>query len=308
MHPRRDGVRTAGHNRQAHHPGSHRAHRSNPVIPDSSPATRRNRPRTRRDRPPILHNSRPTRPSSPGPGQSGFGQQPYGGGYSTPPGFGQPPKKSKAPLWIGLGLLALVLALAGGAAALVSAGDDDPASDPVVVAPTPTPAPTPLPATTPPVATPPVADPPPMPSVTPVPEATSDAQPGATAAPGVEQSVFALQVGTCFNNPSTADEIENVSEVPCETAHDNEVFALVDFPGEEGEPFPGREPISQFAEEQCRGALYSDYVGSGYNESRYFVSQLTPTQGSWDQGDREVVCIVFGNDEQLTGSVRGAGD
>ncbi|MEE8601881.1 septum formation family protein [Euzebya tangerina] len=247
----------------------------------------------------------------PPPGYGGQ-QQPYGGGYGPPPGFNQPPKKSKAG-WIIGGVLALiVLGIIAAAVVIFVAADNPetvvtapasasaspsaaaPANPPGTATDAPTDPATPAPAT-------------PTDPGTDAPAAPPAPSPGATV-PGVEQSVFELAVGTCFNNPGTADEIENVAEVPCETPHDNEVFALVDFPGADGEPFPGREPIQQFADEQCRGALFSDYVGSEYLESRYFVSQLTPTEGSWDQGDREIVCILFSSGEQLSGSVRGAGD
>ena len=40
------------------------------------------------------------------------------------------------------------------------------------------------------------------------------------------QSVFALEVGQCFNDPSSTEEVSSVSTVDCAEPHNNEVFHL----------------------------------------------------------------------------------
>lgn len=136
--------------------------------------------------------------------------------------------------------------------------------------------------------------------------ASTPAASPSVAAPGVDQSVFALEVGTCFNDPESIDDVRSVVVVPCDQPHDNEVFALVTHPAGPDDPYPGADVIAEFAVQECQGAAFTEYVGIEYARSRYFTNQLTPSDGSWRQGDREVVCILFDPTMQLSGSVRGS--
>ena len=53
---------------------------------------------------------------------------------------------------------------------------------------------------------------------------------------------------------------------------------------------------------------FEAYVGTPYLESSLFVTQLYPTQTTWDSGDRQIVClIVEENGGQLTGSAKDSG-
>ncbi|HUG83521.1 MAG TPA: septum formation family protein, partial [Euzebya sp.] len=204
-------------------------------------------------------------------------------------------------------VVVVLVVLAGGLAGLLlvrSSGDAD-----VVVSESA--ASTQPPSTQPPSTQPPATQPDQTPPTTPIAPLTPSpfAQPTDPGQPadGADQSVFELAVGTCFNDPGSAEEIQQVAAVPCEAAHDNEVFALVDFPAGAEDPFPGRESVSSFGDEQCQGQLFDDYVGIAYIDSAFFVTQLTPTEGSWEQGDREIVCLLYEPTTQITGSVRGSG-
>ena len=118
-----------------------------------------------------------------------------------------------------------------------------------------------------------------------------------------ELSVFNFRVGDCFNDPSlTADEVSDVAGVPCSGPHDNEVFHLYDLP--DGS-FPGRAGIDASVETECFPA-FENYVGISYEISELFYFPLTPTEESWAQSDREVVCALFADGEQLTGSMKGS--
>lgn len=138
------------------------------------------------------------------------------------------------------------------------------------------------------------------------PSATAQATASPTDTDGVNQSVFELTVGTCINNPSEEDQIQSVQSVPCDMAHDNEVFALVQFPAGEADPFPGQQAITDFATAECQGQAFTDYVGIEWANSRFFTTQLTPTDGSWAQGDREIVCLLYDPTAPSTGSARGS--
>ena len=121
----------------------------------------------------------------------------------------------------------------------------------------------------------------------------------------LDTSVFELEVGDCFDDTESTDQIQSVPVVPCDQPHDNEIIALVDHPGGAADPFPGVEAIETFGDEECQGEAFSSYVGVEYEFSRYFITTLTPTEGSWAQGDREILCIVNVPGEEIVGSVAG---
>lgn len=122
--------------------------------------------------------------------------------------------------------------------------------------------------------------------------------------------VMAMQVGDCFDDhDDDADVVVDVSAAPCSEPHDNEVFAVLSlaggFPGEE---YPGAEPLWDHSYEVCSGSVFDAYVGTPYLDSTLEVFSFTPSQESWDDGDREFVCALFRLDfGQLTGTARDSG-
>jgi hypothetical protein len=116
-------------------------------------------------------------------------------------------------------------------------------------------------------------------------------------------NVFNLEVGTCFDDTDET-EVSNVPVVDCSEPHDNEVFAVFDYT--ETDTFPGGTEMNAAAQDLCV-AEFEAYVGLGYLESELNVFPITPTQGSWDDGDREIICALYNLDlAKLTGSMEGA--
>lgn len=116
-------------------------------------------------------------------------------------------------------------------------------------------------------------------------------------------NVFTLEVGTCFDDTDET-EVSSVPEVDCSEPHDNEVFAVFDYT--QSDTFPGSEAMNDAAQELCI-AQFEAYVGLSYPESALEVFPITPTQGSWDSGDREIICALYNLDlSKLTGSMQGA--
>ena len=125
----------------------------------------------------------------------------------------------------------------------------------------------------------------------------------AAACGGGGGNVFNLEVGTCFDDTDET-QVSSVPLVDCGEPHDNEVFAVFDYT--EAETFPGAEAMNQAAHELCV-AEFEAYVGLSYLESELNVFPITPTEGSWDDGDREIVCALYNLDlSKLTGSMEGA--
>ncbi len=116
-------------------------------------------------------------------------------------------------------------------------------------------------------------------------------------------NVFDLEPGACFDDDEDASqEVRSVSTVPevdCEEAHDNEVYAVFDV----GMPsFPGGATLGQLAVDGCVDR-FADAVGFPMDLTDLDASAFWPTQTTWDQGDREVVCFLFRLDRaKLVGS------
>lgn len=117
---------------------------------------------------------------------------------------------------------------------------------------------------------------------------------------GDDANPFELEVGSCFDDPDVADgRVFELAAVDCSQPHDNEVYAVLTLP--DG-AFPGVGDIAVIADEGCLTA-FPGYVGEDYLESDYFASYLAPSAGSWEDGDRTIVCFLFDDAQQLTAPV-----
>ncbi len=117
--------------------------------------------------------------------------------------------------------------------------------------------------------------------------------------------VMTIQVGDCFDDPSQTDVVYNLDALPCSQPHDNEVFAVVPIAGVFGTDFPGQSVLEEYAYGECSGSLFDDFVGTPYLESSLDVFTLTPSDESWAEGDREIVCALYRLDlGKLTGTAR----
>ena len=117
-------------------------------------------------------------------------------------------------------------------------------------------------------------------------------------------SVFDLGVGDCFDDQDLGSEVINeVPIVECSEPHDNEVY--FEYSMTEAS-YPGREGALNAADERCFDQ-FAGYVGIDYFESELEIFSIVPTQESWDDGDRTVLCALYALDfSKLTGSMRGA--
>jgi hypothetical protein len=121
---------------------------------------------------------------------------------------------------------------------------------------------------------------------------------------GGDLDVMTIQVGDCFDDPDETGVVYNLDAVPCSQPHDNEVFASVPLAGVWLE-YPGQSVVDGYAYEQCSGDVFDEFVGTPYFDSSLDVFTLTPTQESWDQGDREIICALYRLDfDKLTGTAR----
>jgi hypothetical protein len=118
-----------------------------------------------------------------------------------------------------------------------------------------------------------------------------------------EADVFSLAVGDCFNDQE-ATEIDSVEAIPCAEAHDYEAYFAFDVSADEA--YPGDDAISQAAQDGCL-AEFTNFYGKSYEEAAPLdFNYLSPTEGSWENGDHEILCLIMGP-EKTTGSLAGAG-
>jgi len=122
-------------------------------------------------------------------------------------------------------------------------------------------------------------------------------------------SVFDLAIGDCGDWPDTEVYL-SVTVHPCDIAHDFEVYALREFPDGPEAGYPGETAAEGWADQECLGA-FEGYVGIAWEDSPDLTyTYLYPTEESWDEGDREILCALGHVDEgtQLVGSRESSGN
>ena len=128
-----------------------------------------------------------------------------------------------------------------------------------------------------------------------------DEETGESAVSG-ERDVFDLEVGNCLADFQDATELETVEASPCSEPHSDEIFAAHSIP--DGD-FPGMDAVEATARNLCI-AEFDEFVGKPYEDSVLGVGFLTPTEQSWNDGDRNVLCTIYDPAEEISGSLRGA--
>jgi hypothetical protein len=105
-------------------------------------------------------------------------------------------------------------------------------------------------------------------------------------------SVYELRSGDCFNGGQRVAEevgqertVDQVTAVPCDHAHDNEVFAVFDHPAAPDAAFPGEEAVNQVAQDGCL-ERFEGYVGRPYAGSDLQVAVIAPRGEVLEGGGR----------------------
>jgi hypothetical protein len=118
-----------------------------------------------------------------------------------------------------------------------------------------------------------------------------------------DADVFSIEVGDCMTDESsTTGQVEEVPVTPCDQPHASEVYLSYMI---ETADLPDPTAMEAIVQDQCLGGFES-FVGMAYEQSVLEVTWLEPTQGSWDGGDRELLCMVYDPSGDVTGSLQGA--
>jgi Septum formation/Protein of unknown function (DUF2510) len=216
-------------------------------------------------------------PSAPGGPGGPAGYQPMYGSGPLPPA--QPPR-SGPPTAVIVGIVVLVLAVIAGVVFALTSGDDDGGDDTTTDDTEDTSS-----------------------------ETTADTSSDTTAETSTDTTagsettdVFAIGVGDCLTDEtSTEGEVSEVPTVPCDQPHTYEVYHSYIIDSDE---MPDSTEMDSIVQEQCLAA-FETFIGRPYEQSIYVFQSLTPTQESWDAGDRELLCLVFNPSGETTGTLQG---
>lgn len=117
-------------------------------------------------------------------------------------------------------------------------------------------------------------------------------------------SSFELRVGDCFDLKDAAAElVADVTAKPCTETHEYEVYLVEDMPAGD---FPSQATIDAYAADSCLPAFES-FIGLAYEQSELEIYYLAPSEDSWRNGDRAVMCAVYHpRIDELTGSLKGS--
>jgi hypothetical protein len=117
-----------------------------------------------------------------------------------------------------------------------------------------------------------------------------------------------LKVGDCVDDLAALDYtvILGLNVVSCDTPHDSEIYATPTLPGSSA--YPGDKAIQNLADDACHAA-FAPYVGIAAEKSSLDYDYYTPTKTGWTaDGDRSVTCVVFHDQAQTTGTVKGTAE
>lgn len=127
-------------------------------------------------------------------------------------------------------------------------------------------------------------------------------EPQETSGAGEDQDVFSIKVGDCLNDGGATGEVSTVPTIACSEPHDSEAFASILM--DDGD-FPGDQAVQDEAVAECT-IEFETFVGVDYDSSELDFAYYFPTEESWANGDREILCLIVDPDGQSTGSLEGA--
>lgn len=113
-----------------------------------------------------------------------------------------------------------------------------------------------------------------------------------------------LQVGQCFDPPTTEGKVTGVDDGPCTEPHKAEVVFVGDF-----SPATSTYPISiafqNFYSSACTPA-FNAYTGLDFDtDTTYDLAAFKPTLDGWSSGDRKVICYAVRADSApMTKSIK----
>ncbi len=116
-----------------------------------------------------------------------------------------------------------------------------------------------------------------------------------------EVDVFDLRVGDCLDGFTDDSQIREITALPCSEEHTDEIMAAIDLSDED--EYPGTEAMQERADEACYEE-FEEFVGVRWEDSQLDYGFLAPTEESWAEGDRQILCTVGDPNRSVTGTLR----
>lgn len=114
----------------------------------------------------------------------------------------------------------------------------------------------------------------------------------------------AVEVGDCVEiSALQGEEINDVPTVDCAQEHDGQVAVSHQMP--DGD-YPSEQEWQDVIGDMCVSG-FEAFVGTAYEDSTLEIYDLSPTEDSWDAGDRQVLCLVYLEDDTTTQSFEDSG-
>jgi hypothetical protein len=133
---------------------------------------------------------------------------------------------------------------------------------------------------------------------------TSRDSTGSITAEG-QLGAFVTRVGDCLNDlpDSGVGGVSTVTGVSCETAHHYQVYYKGDISLTTFDETSSKREAASLCANAAKWMIlnWSASMVIEYQQSKPFV--LTPTQGSWDNGDRTVDCLIGSRTQTYYNSV-----
>jgi hypothetical protein len=131
-------------------------------------------------------------------------------------------------------------------------------------------------------------------------------QSDSTATAGAE--IPDLEVGDCIDTSATAGQttLYRIPVVPCTTAHGGEIYAETTAPDSlaGNRSTPTQQALWDAADAYCY-PQFAEFVGMRWARSELLYWPIAPSEASWAEGDRRILCVVE-SEQPVTGSLAGA--
>jgi len=136
-------------------------------------------------------------------------------------------------------------------------------------------------------------------------ETEASAASGTSAAAEDPEQVHSLDlnVGDCLTDETSEGSIEEVGVIDCAQPHTGEIYHGFDIA--EGPDGQMPDTIDTDAETGCVEA-FAGFVGVPWEQSALSISWMQPSPDTWEADDREVLCVVFEDGVDTTGSLEGS--
>jgi hypothetical protein len=117
-----------------------------------------------------------------------------------------------------------------------------------------------------------------------------------------QRTPFGLTEGDCFDDSDSFGP-RLIDRVDCDAPHDNETFAVITHPGNEGDTFPGDRRMEEYATDSCVEE-FERVVRPADRRLYAYGPYVWPVDATWQLGHRTVSCVLWSADfGSLEGSV-----